>query len=151
MRETHADPESGARPTASAFPRDLTEQERGILDFILGQEWEGAHGVRAMLRETRVTGMCSCGCGSIELSVDPEAPTEEFTTPSPVPAEAVARVDGKIVGFFLFINDDGGYLDFVWYCDPEERPGRLPRLDELQIPEWRGAEPGSGVLTNFDS
>jgi hypothetical protein len=42
-----------------AFPRDLTAQERAILDFILSHEREGVEQVRAMLRDTRATGTCT--------------------------------------------------------------------------------------------
>jgi hypothetical protein len=107
--------------------RPLNEAERGVLDFILAQDWDGVEQVRAMLDDTRASLGCECGCGSIDLTVN--ALGEPLRSRSPVPAEAVAYFDGHPFLALLFIEEDGAYLEFVWYGDPAER---LPRYDELQ-------------------
>ena len=123
-----------------AFPRDLTEKERSILDFILSHEWEGVEQVRAMLRDTRATGTCTCPCGSIALSVRP--PNGKLVSRSPVPAEAVGYVEGVLITVILFVDEESAYLEIVWY---DELPPRLPNVDELQTVEYR-----DGQLINFD-
>jgi hypothetical protein len=107
-------------------PRALTVSERAILDFILDQEWEGAEQVRSMLRQTRASPGCSCGCGSLDLTV--VAPGEPVRSRSPVPAEATAFFDGHPFIALLFVDDESAHLEFVWYGEPAER---LPRPDEL--------------------
>jgi hypothetical protein len=108
-------------------PRLLTNAERGVLDFILAQDWDGAEQVRAMLQNTRASLGCECGCGSIDLTVDVLG--EPLRSRSPVPAEAFAHFDGHPFLALLFIDVDSGFLEFVWFGDPA---GRLPRYDELQ-------------------
>jgi hypothetical protein len=72
-------------------PRPLTPAERGVLEFILAQEWHGAEQVRTMLRNTRASIGCDCGCGSLDLTVEPLE--EPLSVRWPVPAEAFARGD----------------------------------------------------------
>jgi hypothetical protein len=108
-------------------PRLLTNAERGVLDFILAQDWEGVEQVRAMLHGTQASLGCECGCGSINLTV--KALGEPLRSPSPVPGEAVAHFDGYPFLALLFIDEDSAFLEFVWYGDPA---GRLPRYHELQ-------------------
>ena len=113
-------------------PRLLDDAERGVLDFILAQDWKGVQQVRTMLHGTRASLGCHCGCGSINLTV--KALGEPLRSRSPVPAEAVAHFDGHPFLALLFVEEDSALLEFVWYGDPAER---LPRYDELQ-PRFRG-------------
>jgi hypothetical protein len=114
----------------STFPRDLTDQERAILDWILGHDWEGVEQVRDLLRDTHATGTCSCGCGSLGLTG--KVLPAKLRSPSPVPAEGLTHVDGQPANVLLFVEDDGGYLEFVWFA---ERADRLPTVEELRAGE----------------
>jgi hypothetical protein len=49
-----------------------------------------------------------------------------------VPAEGLTHVDGQPANVLLFVEDDGGYLEFVWFA---ERADRLPTVEELRAGE----------------
>jgi hypothetical protein len=36
----------------------------------------------------------------------------------------------------LFPAVEAAGMDFDWFCDDDERPGRLPRVTELEIARW---------------
>lgn len=136
-------------------PRALTYEERGVLDFILNQNFEGREEVQAALRESKAEGTCSCGFGSIDLTIG-EPPARPAWRGGKVPAEAVAKVEGYVVAAMLFVHFDdpirGALLELVWSMDdPRDHP-RLPRLEELEVPRL---EPVPGVssgwrLVNFE-
>jgi hypothetical protein len=115
-----------------AFPRELTVQERGVLDFILEQEWDGVERARQMLRDTRVTDMCDCGCGSLELSVKAKEGEEaRFRSRVPVEGHAEMRPDGQGVGVALLIEDKRAIVELIWYSDDEPARIPLPHAHEL--------------------
>ena len=77
---------------------------------------------------------------SIDLTVTPAGAKRRL--PLPVPVEGTTDVDGQPVHVLLFVDDDGGELEFVWYV---ERADRLPEAHELQLARWR-----EGRLVNLD-
>jgi hypothetical protein len=66
----------GYRP-GMGFPRALTEHEREVLLLLLPREgFEDVDVYRAQVDAATVTGMCSCGCATINLEVDPKQQRE---------------------------------------------------------------------------
>ena len=88
--------------------RPLSADERALVERLL-REFSPPEAVVFLpqLDHIRVTGRCSCGCPTVDLTVPPE-----FRVTSPCPerphADAMGRVNGKVVGIMLFHN--GGLL-----------------------------------------
>jgi hypothetical protein len=84
----------------SDVPRQLTDDERRVLDGLLAIDFDGADALR--IQATSVAGRrgCECGCGTIELVPQPNAPRS--TASSPVPSEGrVFDDEGKEIGGLL--------------------------------------------------
>ena len=54
-------------------PRELTDEERAFIDFLLAGD-AGTEELREQARSARVVRFCGCGCPSVGLEVDPDAP-----------------------------------------------------------------------------
>lgn len=136
-------------------PRELTPEERVILDFVIDANPEHRDALRAFFLEAKVTDVCRCGCGSPALMVDPSTTIDLQSVPEKLPGEAAAKVQGVALTVMLFVGNDppGGYLELVWSLPNEDRPGRLPHADELEIAVWEpiSGSPRSYRLTNFDT
>jgi hypothetical protein len=134
-------------------PRALTAAERSILGFVIEANADHREALRALLRGSKVTTVCSCGCGSLTLTVDQTATPGGVEVPrsGPLPGEAVWKIDGMIVSATLWIGTDGASLDI----ESLEPPTRWPRLDELQVAQYETVVLGPGwtreTLTNFSS
>ena len=103
-----------------ALPRTLTERERGILNFLLNAEFQGAAALRAQAETAKVTALCGCGCASIHLEVDRDrSPRAELMSRIPVEASGKAVEDG---GLILFADE--GWLSYleIWYVTDEPPP-----------------------------
>ena len=102
--------------------RPLTSPERAILDFLLTAEFQGRAALRAQADHARVTGRCSCGCATVDLTVDRTAAPPAQVSKSMV-AEAMSS-DGEY-GLLLFVDD--GYLSSVEiYGNVAEPPPEFP-------------------------
>jgi hypothetical protein len=81
-------------------PRDLSEAEGGLLDFLLADPFSGRDALRGQLDGTQVVGECSCGCKTITLAV-PEG-SEPARLTMRVPVEAQSQLgDEKPIGVLL--------------------------------------------------
>jgi hypothetical protein len=59
----------------------MTEEERAVVDFLLGAEFPGVESLREQARHAKVTGLCGCGCpwlDGVELVWYGEAPPLTF-------------------------------------------------------------------------
>src|SRR6187455_1997163 len=109
----------------SEFPRAMTEEERAVIDFLLGAEFPGVESLREQARHATVTGLCGCGCPSFGLLVDRALAEQAPTLGHPVRAEA----DSPDEPFSLLLFTERGWLDgveLVWYG--EAPPSTFPDL-----------------------
>jgi hypothetical protein len=121
-------------------PRDLTPEERGILDFIIEANPECREALRARFAGTRVISVCPCGCGGSDLTANESALEIDGEL-----RQAVAQVDGVVFMATLFPAVEAAGMDFDWFCDDDQRPGRLPRATELEIARWQSLPPSEGL------
>lgn len=124
-----------------------------ILDFVVEANPEHQPLLRALLRDTKVTALCPCGCGSPNLTVDQAVSSRGIgVLPSPLPGEAAWKIDGLITTAMLFIDSEGASLEINHAGGPHIRPGRWPRIDELEVARWEPVPGSSGHrLANFSS
>ena len=105
-----------------AMNRPLTSPERAILDFLLTAEFQGRAALRAQADHARVTGRCSCGCATVDLTVDRTAAPPAQVSERMV-AEAMSS-NGEY-GLLLFVVD--GYLSSVEiYGNAAQPPPEFP-------------------------
>jgi hypothetical protein len=126
-------------PELKAVPlpktRALTEKERALIDFLLAGPL-GREELRNQVQSARVWGVCSCGCPSAFLEVDPGAPQAAFA-PDEVP---LGRTDAVSITAYRWnsrswaevtLHVDLGYVNEleIWGgklgMRPRVDPGRL--------------------------
>jgi hypothetical protein len=112
----------------------MTEEERAVLDFLLGGEFPGVEPLREQARHAKVTGLCGCGCRTFSLFVD-KSLAEQAPTATPgqyVRADAVYPTDEP---FSLLLFTGRGWLEaveLVWYG--EAPPSTFPDLSLFDTP-----------------
>lgn len=123
-----------ARPD---LPRPLLPIERETLLAILGYaDFEGRNELLAQVDAAIVDGYVGCGCATVSLRVNPDAPRAP-TAPSPVPnGAAVFDAEGEeIGGIMIFVVD--GYLAgleiYDYFPPPAHGISPLPPIDQLRI------------------
>lgn len=117
--------------------RPLSAAERAVAERLLRDcAPPAALAFLPQLDHARVTGRCSCGCPTVDLSV----PTQ-FRVADPPPnrplADAFGRVDGKLVGVMLF--HAGGLLCLLETYpldDFEDSAFDLPAATTLELARW---------------
>jgi hypothetical protein len=128
-----------------AQPRPLTLHERELLDFLLGGPVDSPE-LRAQAATAVVNGVCSCGCPSIQLAVNEEAPRARLdgreviaSGDAQIRAEAIGRggvqteVTLHVVGDVR--NGEGVIWELeVWPTAAEgEQQPELPPIEELHF------------------
>lgn len=123
-------------------PRALTEEERGVLDFLLSAEFPGAEALRAQARHAQEPGgePCPCGCPTFSLTVD-RSLTDRAALAFDVPVIVSASYsleDGTPGGELLLFQAEGargwiGVVEVTWYGD--EPPSMLPPPSLCHPPE----------------
>jgi hypothetical protein len=117
------------------MPRNLSEPERNLLDFLLTREFAGRDQLLLQAANVQTTGRsCPCGCPTFSLIVDrahPIAPVAEFMVSDAHGADP----GGHLVGVLLFAKD--GYLSEVEvYSVAGDDISDLPRAADLRLSEW---------------
>jgi hypothetical protein len=106
-------------------PRDLTPEERDVLDFVIEANTRYSDKLRALFADSKVANECECGCGTITLTTSPGS-VEARTWPSPLPivvgstqtVTVEGRPDAQVFKALLFAELDRGGLETLW------RPGK---------------------------
>ena len=84
--------------------RPLTEDERATVERLLeGHPAAGEY--RAQLPRTVVTGVCACGCGSLDLAVAEDVPRADR------PSEVVGRLDDPGGSWLMLHARDGALAE----------------------------------------
>jgi hypothetical protein len=117
--------------------RPLSEAERALTERLL-REFASQKGVAYLpqLDHARVTGKCSCGCSTVDLTVPTEFRIADPPMDRPL-ADAFGRVDGKLVGVMLF--EAGGLLcslEIYALDDFEDNAFSLPDVTTLEHVQW---------------
>lgn len=84
--------------------RPLTDAERGTVERLLDGH-PAADAYRAQVGRTVVTGVCACGCGSLDLSVAEDAPRADR------PSEVVGRADDPDGSWVMLHARDGALAE----------------------------------------
>jgi hypothetical protein len=113
--------------------RELTFDERAVLNFLLAEPFPGRDQLLDQLVSVRVTGLsCGCGCPSIGLKVD-ESSTRASTL-GPIDAQG-RDAAGNIVLVGLLLHD--GYMTELDFTDIAAMSTSgavgLPVLDTLRL------------------
>ncbi|MFC9894605.1 hypothetical protein ACFVMC_13030 [Nocardia sp. NPDC127579] len=106
--------------------RDLTVDEQGALLAMLRRDFPGAAELRAQALTAKVVGKCRCGCPTIDLEVDPSAPT---AVDIPNPVSEASTDDG---GLLLFARD-GKLTGLEYYPLTDVTPDRFPPPDRIHL------------------
>jgi len=117
--------------------RPLTAEERTLAERLLRcAALKEALAFIAQLDQARVTGRCSCGCPTVDLTVPPELRVADPPPGRPL-ADATGRVDGKIVGVMLFQSEGLlSLLETYRLEDFSDAPFGLPSIDSIERLVW---------------
>jgi hypothetical protein len=96
------------------------------LDFLLSTDFAGAAQLREQAQTAVVTGLCSCGCPTFNVSVDrARCGPAKAAEPIPVEAASTGPLDEPPLQLLLFVKE--GWLEsveLVWYGD--QAPQKFP-------------------------
>jgi hypothetical protein len=114
--------------------RPLTTEELALLNWLLEHGLPGAKTFAPQVEKIRATPWCDCGCPSISLHVENEAPSG--TCSFRVISDVLAKTpEGKKMGILLF--QDQGKLSILemYSLDILEGEWRFPVYESLQT--WK--------------
>jgi hypothetical protein len=124
-------------------PRELTSDERDLLEYLISLVPRGREALMCQAASARVDGVCTCGCGTYDLIVDPAAPS---APPMDTPSSEAAGVGPDHPFDVLLFAQDGrlGCVEIVRWYEEDVLPAglRLPRPSELKEIVW--SEPTAG-------
>jgi hypothetical protein len=112
--------------------RDLTAEERKLLDWLLHHGFQGAEQFLFQVEQTRAIGRCSCGCPSVDLAVQGIGPNKAAGMQSlsdwlwPTPEGLFGVVLFATVGRLACLE--------AWSVDGRTVPCRWPVPDEELVP-----------------
>jgi hypothetical protein len=117
--------------------RPLSDGERAIAERLLREAAPSeALAFLPQLDHVRVHGKCSCGCPTVDLTVPPECRVVDPPQNRPL-ADAIGRVNGKLVGVMLFQSE--GLLDLLEVYrleDDSDDPFGLPEVETIERMVW---------------
>jgi hypothetical protein len=134
---------------SAGMPRDLSSDERYVLDVLLSRPFFGRDELREQVGHTRVTGLsCSCGCPSMNLAVD--RPVAAAPTSGMVADGVGLDAGGKPVGALLFVDDDGYMSELEIFGWADDTFG-MPTVASFKLAEWEDQGGGTHRLKNSPS
>ena len=115
------------------LPRPLLPEDRATLLALLNYaDFNGRDALVEQVDFARVDWYCGCGCATVNLIVDPAAPSARRTY-RPIPNEAsVVDPNGESIGGVIVFADDGylSNLEVFWFEHPISP---FPPLDQLEL------------------
>ena len=110
--------------------RELTINERVLLEWLLANGYEGASAFTSQLAQAKVVSRCACGCPTIDLAISDKQ--ERTTGPSTILADAVGySPEGVKVDVILHAREGQlSELEFVSHDDTTAFT--LPKIEALQ-------------------
>jgi hypothetical protein len=117
--------------TSIAEDRPLTAAEREFVRWLLEHGTDEAKKLLPQLDEARVVSRCSCGCASVDFSIDGR-------TASPKSGMSIVSdyrwdsTDGFPFGVFAYARD--GLLSGIdlWSIDGRSTASKLPKINQLR-------------------
>ena len=110
--------------------RPLTGDERDVLDTLLTDDVPHVAALRQQARAVRASRGCTCGCATIDLHVDPDAPVAAGDDTDPLEA-SVLDGSGRVAGgLLLFVQ--GGRLSCLEVHSLGDDPAPMPSADRVQ-------------------
>lgn len=127
-----------AIPHPDEFPRQLTPREAEVLDFMLGVDDPRVAPLREQRKSVVATGVCGCGCASIDLAVDRERYEPAAICGQPIsaelnPAKAAVAYPNESYGLLIFL--DQGWLSLLEVSWHEKPPAEFPPANAFDPPE----------------
>ena len=115
------------------LPRRLLPEERATLIALLNHaDFDGRDALLEQVDTARVDWYCACGCATVNLIVDPQAPSAGKTY-RPIPNEAdVLDANGENIGGVIVFADEG-YLSNLEIYSYEEPISPFPPLERLRL------------------
>jgi hypothetical protein len=93
---------NSSRAETVEFPRPIADEERDLIEALLGAAGAGAVRFLGQLENLRVVGTCGCGCPSIDLST---GDGNRRSRPSPLLLADAESPDGTPVSVILWVAD----------------------------------------------
>jgi hypothetical protein len=128
--------------------RELTPDERGILDLLLTRTFAGREALLEQAKTVQTTGLsCTCGCPSFSLKPDRALAAAEVAHRMPSDAHG-PDPGGNEIGVLLWV-DDGYLFDVEIFSYGGAGFAGLPDPSTLKLSKW--SEPddaGSHHLLN---
>jgi hypothetical protein len=120
--------------------RPLSSEELGLLRWVLEHGGETARSFLPQLEGIRAVRWCDCGCPSIRLLTEPNAPKVELGVDKVVCDVFGTTPENEKAGILIFQKE--GRLDLMeiysldagFYGDTPEYG--LPTIERLELPEW---------------
>ena len=78
--------------------RALSAAERAVLDVMLAEDFPGAAELRQQADAVVVSGVCGCGCPSVNLEVRGDVPLAQVTSRTPINANFAYLVRTVVEG-----------------------------------------------------
>ena len=117
--------------TSIAEDRPLTVAEREIVHWLLEHGSDEGKKHLPQLARARVVSRCSCGCASVDFSIDGQIASPKSGM-SIVSDYRWDDADGKPLGIFAFVRE--GLLSGIdlWSIDGRGTASTLPNVDQLR-------------------
>ena len=114
-------------------PRRLSKPERTLLEALLAEQFPGFEALRSQAVVTRVRGECSCGCGSIVLTLEHD-PSNRAEVLGRIPVEATStNRTGEHVPIDVLLHVVDGYLDELEIVNYDQSRAPYPNPESLKI------------------
>jgi hypothetical protein len=105
-----------------------------VLDRLLSVEFAGVAELREQAEGAAVTGLCDCGCPSVDLGVNSTAPSSANQARLS-PVEGQIAPAGEPPGDIILFLDHGrlSYLEYVYYGDMPRSWPPIERVTSLKV------------------